>query len=175
MQKQIIKTLEIGKATIEITMVCSNRMSDLDGYRFETKDIEKSVSAKLIVNGNIVATSTEGFIYAVDNEKGRFGDKYITVSTVNQILVAIKELYSKVEEEFAIKTTAEIQIEKEIAAAKRIMEEVEVRKTKILSNKEEIAWARNYNNINNEGGEGYVPVRVTLEDVILAKKVLEIK
>jgi hypothetical protein len=174
MQKQIIRTLELGNATMEITMDCSSRMSDLDGYRFETKDIEKSVSAKIIANGNVVMTSTEGFIYGVDSEKGRFGDKYIKASTVASALTIIKEMYAEVEEELAVKTTVEIVVEKEIIAAKKVMAEVETRKTEILSNKDEIRWATNYNNINNEGGEGYIPTRVTLEDIACAKKILNI-
>lgn len=33
-------------------------------------------------------------------------------------------------------------------------------------------WAKNYNDVNNEGGEGYVPDLVTVEQLEYAKKVL---
>lgn len=56
--------------------------------------------------------------------------------------------------------------------AKSIIEEIKFRNTPILSEKEEKEWRVQYNNIVNEGGEGYVPHRATLEDRIKAKQIL---
>ena len=52
------------------------------------------------------------------------------------------------------------------------MAEVETRKTEILSAADEKQWRIRYNNINNEGGEGYMPRRATLEDIARAKEIL---
>ena len=61
---------------------------------------------------------------------------------------------------------------KQILEATKVITESETRKTEILSDADEKYWRTNCNNINNEGGEGYVPRRATLEDVERAKSVL---
>lgn len=172
MKKQIIRTIETGKATIEVTMTYYNETSNLDGHVNESKSIAKLVAAKLIVDGKEVAKSSEGFIYAVDGEKGRFSNGYLPIAMISQILELIEEMHKELSEEFEIKTNTEIAAEEEIEEAKTIMSEIKNRETEILSEIEEKIWRTNYNNINNEGGEGYAPSRATLEDVEKAKAIL---
>jgi hypothetical protein len=41
-----------------------------------------------------------------------------------------------------------------------------------MTNAEYRAWAKQYNDINNEGGEGYIPELITIEQLEAAKKIL---
>jgi hypothetical protein len=89
------------------------------------------------------------------------------------------EIEFKVEQPEAVKAEEEKksaavkkEIETKMAWAEKIMAEVAIRKTEILSAADEKLWRTRYNNINNEGGEGYVPRRATLEDIARAKEIL---
>ena len=55
----------------------------------------------------------------------------------------------------------------------REAEEIKAAGQKIMTPQEAKAWKRNYNNINNEGGEGYIPQVVTTEDIKWAKEILK--
>jgi len=60
--------------------------------------------------------------------------------------------------------------------ANRILKEAETRKAhgmEILSETAERQWRKNYNNAMNEGGEGYIPRRATLEDIAKAEEILK--
>lgn len=172
MKKEITRTIETGKAAIEITMIYYHETSDLDGYVKESKSIAKLAEAKLIVDGKVVATSSEGFIYAVDEQKGRFSNGYLPIAMINQILEAIQEMHKELSKAFEVKTVEQEKTEEEIKEAKAIISDIENRETEILSDADEKIWRRNYNNINNEGGEGYTPNRATLEDIEKAKAIL---
>ena len=173
MKKLITRTIDLGKAKIEIEMTYYNRLQEF-GNHLETKEILKSTEAKFYIEGNLKTKSSEEMIYAVDSEKGRFGDILLKAGTVNNILETIKEMHIELSKEFGIKTKSEIDAENEIIKANKIMSEIETRQTEILSDSEEKIWRKNYNNINNEGGEGYIPCRATLEDIERAKNILGI-
>ena len=171
------KTLQIGKATIKITMDYSYNISDLDGHVRKTKEIVKLVNVELLANNKLIETSIEGFIYLADG-KARFGNINITESTGKQIIETIEAMHTELSAAFNTTTISKElnmvqETAKEIEIAKKIMAEVEIRKTEILSAADEKQWRINYNNINNEGGEGYIPRRVTSEDVEMAKATLE--
>jgi len=42
----------------------------------------------------------------------------------------------------------------------------------LMTKQEARTWAKNYNNVMNEGGEGYIPEVITQEDVAWAQKIL---
>ena len=42
----------------------------------------------------------------------------------------------------------------------------------LMTNAEYKVWAKNYNDINNEGGEGYIPELITVEQLEQAKRVM---
>ena len=166
------RTLEIGSVTVKITMDYEYETINSDGNIFTTKNIIKLVHADLYSNGELKLSTTEGFIY-ISDDKVRFGNVYITLSTGEKIIDAIQEMH----EEMAVAFNA--PAEEGITAsemtneeAQEILEEVKTRKTEILSRANENKWRVTYNNINNEGGEGYVPNRATLEDVEKAKQIL---
>lgn len=171
MERTMERTVEIGRARVEIAMTYYNKQADLDGYVFETKEIAKITKAKLYIDGNFKNEASEGFIYLKDGDKCRFGNILITATTGQKIIDEIKIMHTELSKEFGIKTEEEIKKEREIKRANRILTEAATR-TNILSDAEEKTWRTQYNNINNEGGEGYVPSRVTLEDVARANAIL---
>jgi hypothetical protein len=70
---------------------------------------------------------------------------------------------------------AKKETEKKIAKAKKIIEEgdKEIKSLgKLLTDKEVNAWRKNYNNINNEGGDGFIPSRISQEEYDGAKKII---
>jgi len=80
---------------------------------------------------------------------------------------------NKVEHE--LKEAKEL-LESQIEWANRIMQEVESRRIRgvaLLTNNEEQGWRVGYNNFNNEGGEGYIPTRATVESYNQAIDILE--
>jgi len=164
---KLIKVLEIGKSTIEITMNYNNEAITTDERTFTTKEIIKSVDVTLSASGSIVASTCKEFIY-LDNGKARFGSIYITESTGSEIIAAIKGMDAQLEKELGLKTKLEINTEK----ATKILT-IAATRTDILNEKEEAQWVKNYNNINNEGGEGYIPTRLTLEDIAWANNILK--
>ena len=112
MKKQIKRTIQTGKATVEIEMTYYHEKANLDGDIFETKNIAKVVSANLYIDGKWIEKSSENFIYAIDSEKGRFGDKFITVARITEILEAIEGMHIELSKEFGAKTPSEIVAEK---------------------------------------------------------------
>ena len=167
------RTLEIGKATIEIEMNYSYRDANLDGHIVITKDIDKICNATLKAEGKVIQKSSDNMIYLLDEytDRGRFGDIYIKAETVKEILKAIEEMHKELEKEFN-DTSREDKNNKKIEDAKEIILKSEKRQDEILSEKNEKIWRRNYNNLHNEGLEGYVPQRITIEDVARAKEIL---
>lgn len=174
MRKEIKRTIQIGKATVEMKMLYQTAEVNLDGHRIETDKIEKLIEVKIIVDGKVIArTGDENFIRVIDSEKARFGDKYIAASAGKTILDNLAEMHEELSEERAEKVE-EAKVKK-VEWAKEVIKEAETRKSEILSAEQEKVWRRNYNNAENEGGEGYIPRRVTLEDVEEAKRILNIQ
>jgi len=60
---------------------------------------------------------------------------------------------------------------KEITEAQEVIETA-AKQDKIMTNTEYKAWRKWYNDVMNEGGDGYVPRRYTIEDVEAAKLVI---
>ena len=96
---------------------------------------------------------------------------------INAVEEAINEIKA-IEETEAEKAAEAIENEKEakevakeIEWAEKVMKEASGR-TSILSSENEKAWIKSYNNLYNEGGEGYAPERVTTEDVARATQIL---
>ena len=60
------------------------------------------------------------------------------------------------------------------ASAQKIIESAKTTKKNadgtLMTRTQAAAWKRNYNNANNEGGDGYVPEVITCEDLEAANK-----
>jgi hypothetical protein len=67
---------------------------------------------------------------------------------------------------------AEAEKAKRKARAQRIVDAAANYTTPLMTDAEYKTWRRNYNNLHNEGGDGYIPERITVEQLEEAKKVL---
>jgi hypothetical protein len=168
---ELKRTLKIRKASFEITVSHNYNEVDLDGHVRQTKEVVRLGHVKLYVDGKLVHESDEGFICLTDG-KARFGNAYIAEADGAVIIEALNEMHAELDKELAEESNEEDTEAELVEEAERIMAEVATRKTGILTEAEENVWRRNYNNINNEGKEGYVPQRATAEDEAWAKKTL---
>ena len=104
-------------------------------------------------------------------------DKAIYAEIINAVEEAINEIKAieTTEAEKAVEAIEKEEeakaIEEEIEWAEKVMEEAAGR-IEILASENEKAWRKSYNDLLNEGGEGYVPERVTAADVARAKQIL---
>lgn len=95
----------------------------------------------------------------------------------SEIMTAIDQLVMDASQDTEYAKYQGIEIVKvkagQIVEAKKVISESQTRKTEILTDAEEKQWRINYNDINNEGGEGYVPHRITAERVEWAMTILK--
>ena len=89
--------------------------------------------------------------------------------------IEIKKLFKEVKEQGTTKEAASFEElmkakkeEKEIKRLERIIEAAEKQHT-MMTRKEQKQWERNYNRINNEGGDGYIPKNICVEQYEAAK------
>jgi len=188
------------KVEIEATKSIEKEVSYSDGWNIDLGNkIHESKTISVYVNGRCEATTysnpsiVEGILFTpkyiakvkacggyavladnviINEEKYNIiMDAIVTVT--NELELAFKNETIKLEvpqtdKEIASENSAKTEIER----ATSIIAEFKERKTEILSETAENQWKINYNNVNNEGGEGYIPLRVTLEDVEWAKKII---
>jgi hypothetical protein len=186
---------------IEISKSLEKDISYSDGWNIDLGNkIERFKKISVYVNGKYHESSynnpvvVENGMFTDDyKSKVKAGGGYarltdgviINEARYNQIMSEITAAEAQVESEFKSEQPEAVKAEEEKKAAadkketeikrswaEKIMAEVAVRKTEILSEAKEKQWRIQYNNINNEGGEGYVPRRATLEDIASAKQIL---
>lgn len=58
------------------------------------------------------------------------------------------------------------------AEAQKIVDDAAKYTTPLMTDAQYKVWAKNYNNVVNEGGDGYVPHLITIEQLAYARKVL---
>jgi hypothetical protein len=107
-------------------------------------------------------------VFAVNEEEyNRFMDTEAADLDANTTDDARKALDAK---------TAKAESSK-IASAKKILAGAHTTMHKadgsLMTNAEAKEWSKRYNDINNEGGEGFVPEIITVEEVKYAKQILE--
>ena len=91
----------------------------------------------------------------------------------NAINAAIEEMEVEIAAEFGVKTEKEIEREEAIEEAKKIIALAEKEGIENLMSASEVkVWRRNYNQVNNEGGEGYIPIRISKEQYTKALEVI---
>lgn len=146
---------------------------NLDGYIVTANEVSEEQEIKLYVNGQLTAEGN--YLYIDNNENGiyiRMGNKAITLTEeqaadLNKIFEEVKE-EGKSEEVKAIENE---EIEKEIEEAKAIVEKAEQQRD-IPSYQEARLREKSYNNLHNEGGDGYVPHIIDKDEYNWALKVL---
>ena len=170
----------------ECTMEVRNIVLDADGIEYETKKKEICINAKLIakVDGKVVETCNNiNFWRIIDLENGLkriWGINSIGFNA--EIAAEIEKFLNKVIESAKTEEVKEFEAEKrdkeatnEIRTAQRIIEIAEVSPKhadgKLYTYNELQDYLKSYNNMFNEGQEGYLPRYVCQEEY---EKVLEI-
>jgi len=133
---EIKRIIEKGNKKVQITAGRRQVQRSLDGSDTGMYDTLESVSVEFFLDGRMRARSSEVRRYAeLDNCVGfdivRFASDREFGEEVMEAYEAVMAEFNKVEE-------VETEVEEEMT-------------------EEEITWRSNYNNIVNEGGEGFVP------------------
>lgn len=164
-------------AHLEITVTMSESEIVSGGY-VVGKEVKSYDEIRIIVDGKCAAKGDREFTCNTELqgvEVTRIGDKYIKGQHADQIKAIIDELTDELAPQFDEQTTTqktEIEQQEKINRAEKIMKAVKTY-DKIHTPESWKAYITSYNNINNEGGEGYLPPTPYLaSDVEWAKKVL---
>ena len=185
---------------IELTKKMTSDISYSDGWNVDLGDkVYEEKSIKVYANGKCVDSARqnpriiEGIFYTDEFKAkvkasggyAKLTDKLVVNETnYNLIMVAINEAELEVAAEFKAENetiVAELEekeavevaktIANEVKWASRIVEEAEAR-GEVLTEVQEASWRVNYNNMNNEGGEGFIPTRATTESLSKAREIL---
>ena len=151
-----------------------------DGYTVKSTKVDTVFDVRFIIDNNLVA-SGYGMDYCNEFDNSRFPNhKFICgklLITAEQ-KKAIDEFLEQVVAEY--ETPAElVELERlnnenskaiKIASAKKVL--ARAKNEKVYSVEEAAKKAAEYNNLYNEGGEGFVPNYLTFEQIEKAKEVL---
>ena len=188
--KTLTKEIKFGKgiAQVEVKGFVENKSSD--GIDIGLEDVTLTAKVKIVApNGKVVAEAFHADVleYNYSNEVtfekagldqsktySRVGKVYTEGAEVGQeINEVIENLKEELAAEFGTKTEKQEEKEEEIELAEEVVELAKKEGIENLMTKQELkAWRKRYNDINNEGGEGYIPTRVSQEQYQQALKTL---
>ncbi len=195
MSKTLVREVPFGKAIARITVSAFTNDVNFDGYIMgqklhTTQDIEIVANGKVVVKETYAKKMTCNVLYEDQYEKYNLNenDVFTRVGNVRTlgfeafeaIEGAIVEMKDKLAKEFGEKTETE-KADEEVAKAEaeaiemaeKVVAAAEVEGVKNLRTREQLkTWRKAYNDVNNEGGEGYIPTRVSKEQYEEALKVL---
>ena len=169
------------RAEYKSTLV--NEIIDADGYKIETGKQIKTEDANLEfwLNGKKIDSCWNTAFWKVIDIPGTdykrpWAFKILAMSAKRAELVdtflksVIADGEAEEVKEAEVAETIKIEAEK-IEAAKKVIAQAEAQST-IPTDAEYRAWRKQYNDINNEGGEGYIPTRITKERYEMARAIL---
>lgn len=190
--EKMIRELPFGKATARITVCAWTEEIVLDGISLGSSRLHSSKKVEIIApDGKVIS---EGFHADVleynfltdtyfdklkldPNKKySRVGDKTLTIGAEagEAINAAISEMVSELEIRFQGYSTADKEREAEVEEAKAVVAAAESEGVDKLMTAEQIkVWRKGYNDLYNEGGEGYIPSRVSREQYESALRTLQ--
>ena len=164
------------------TIAMQGRTADLDGYII-TLDKEPSADANLelwVDEKKIDSCWDINFWRIIEAQKGFKKIWGLPIGMTDEQASTVEAFLNEVIESGKAETVIEHEAAK--AAAEKAEKKAEAQKiidtaakytTPIMTNAEHRVWVKRYNDVNNEGGEGYVPDRITVEQLEWAKKVIE--
>lgn len=175
--------------TLEITREVRTEKAFADGWNVELgEELFEMVRAVVTLNGNYVASGKIQEVLKSEIKLIKMGavaklGKVLFIKEVYEnITVLIAEAFKEIEKTEEVKNfrleeekEEEIKANAEIAEAKEIIQKAHKQAAFIenLPTKERYErWIRRYNNVHNEGADGYVPPKVTIEDYETAVNVL---
>jgi len=158
-----------------------DRIVDLDGDVFVSGK-EPSIDANLelwVDEKKVDSCSNINFWKVIDTRSGIKKIWGLNVGMSDEQAAIVEAFLKDVIEsgktaDVVIYETAKSEAEKaeRIAEAQRIVDEAAKSTEPLMTNEEYKAWRKQYNDIHNEGGEGYIPERITVEQLEYAKKIL---
>lgn len=170
MKNELVREIKISEKSIaRVTIEMYTEKRYMDGIEMgEDVVIAKPVieivkEGKVILNSDYITTT---------NYKGqectRIGDSLLPdVEIYNNIKAAINEMEEEIKEVESIET-------EEVEEAKAIVAQVEKEGIENLMTVEEIkVWRKRYNDLHNEGGEGYIPNKISKEQYNKAIEVIK--
>lgn len=198
MSKELVREIPFGGAIARITVSGSKRDEVIDGYILKEQKFNLFTDVDIIKDGKRVTTDSKAsekryeedeYYYNRNNlnKEDTFSvvGKAMTLGTETAIEInkAVREMRDEICLFFGEKTDAEREVirlaNKDIekrSLAKDIVKRAEQEGIdNLLTGKELQKWVKNYNNIVNEGGDGYIPTRVSKEQYEEAVKYLEEK
>jgi len=177
---KLVKEVAFGRAIAKITVekVVIER-EEIPFVQMASREEEIRTKVEIIANGKVVTACT-GAVATNDRDyySSRFkntDEEYITIvgeatTAGREVADNINGIIKKMKEEI----TGEIEEDKEIETAKSIVAQAEKEGIENLMTETDLKeWKNGYNNIMNEGGEGYLPYKVSKEDYEKALKKLE--
>lgn len=181
MRKELVKKVNFGRTVARITVTGYLKENMMDGWIKTGNELIIYEKIEIIADGKVVESSSyakaieynflyEGFFEKMGLDKNKNYTKVGEAITegeqvAKEINAAINKMKTQITEEFGMKTKEEIEKEEEIAEAKEIVKKTEkIGIENLMTEAEYRQWRTNYNNIMNEGGEGYIPQRITKED-----------
>jgi len=202
MEKSFSKSLErkvaYGTATVSIKVhIYKFATKNWEGYELSDDEIHESVKYTLIsdegkkieespylqlLEYNFINDKTfDHYDVSPEEKMVRLGNSYsVGEEKYDTIMQAVKEMKDEINKELGLKTEAEkvedarLKKEKEDCDwAQRIIKEAETEGIDKLMTVEQIQkWRISYNNMMNEGGEGYIPERTSQEEYQRALEIL---
>lgn len=149
----LVKNVSFGKATAKITVETVIRDQVADGQKYGEETVTKSKVEIIAPNGKIVTDATDATIIGERSIVGKAETQGSEVAeNINNTIKEMEnELLDNKEE------TNEMEV------AEKIVENVE-NPEKLMSAAEIKEWKKGYNDLVNEGGEGYIPHKISKEE-----------
>ena len=164
------------------TITMQDETADLDGYII-TLDKKPSTDADLelwIDGKKIDSCWNTSFWTLIDMKEGYKKIWGLEIGMTNEQAVIVETFLNEVIESGKSEPVIEYETAKadaetaeKKAEAQKIIDAAAKYTTPLMTNAEYKVWAKRYNDINNEGGEGYVPDLITVEQLKRANKILE--
>lgn len=199
MKSFILKTVKGNTVTINAhykSEYLIKKVSVLDGWEQQEGKVYREAGYEAIIDGKVIMRSN----YCIDHAKKLDADylekRKFPAGTSHAIIngwksIALNETEAErynqwvdalISEGKCAEEIAEEEAEKkkwaeyEIDSARKVIKSAEttlLRSERLMTNKEAKAWQKNYNDVMNEGGEGYVPSITTEESLRYALEILK--
>ena len=163
------------------TITMQDRIADLDGHRFTLgKESSTDADLELWVDGKKIDSCWNTSFWTLIDYNGVKKIWGLPIAMTVEQAIIVEAFLNEVIESGKAETvieheTAKADAEKAKgkAEAQKIIDAAVKYTTPLMTNAEYKVWAKRYNDINNEGGEGYIPDRITVEQLARANKILE--
>lgn len=191
MDKTLVKEVPFGKAIARIKVrMWEYEREEIPFVQVGRTEVKEVVKVEIVFGGEVkeVGTGAIGVQYDsyyerfyeqegldVDKKYTRVGNAYTEGWEVaEKVRREIRNMKEELAKEFGVETKEKKKERKEYERAKAIIRRVEeVGEERLKTRVELEQWKKVYNNVVNEGGEGYIPYKISKEEYEWAKKKVE--